>query len=181
MTNLLSNVKEILLAPAELSEKQIESLFNIILKNQVDDADIYFQSCRHESWLFEDGLIKEVGYDIDSGVGIRALSGEKTGFAYSDEIVLPALIESAKAVSSISRQGGDHKIQAWKNRAVTPLYQASNPIISLTEDEKILLLKDLNEEARKQDPHVTQVIVNLNGVHETVLVMRSNGEIAADI
>lgn len=181
MTNLLSNVKEILLAPAELDENQVASLFGLILKNHVDDADIYFQSCRHESWVLEDGIIKEVSYDIDSGVGIRAVSGEKTGFAYSDEIVLPALVESAKAVSSISRQGGEHKVQAWKHQAIAPLYSPTNPIISLSETEKIALLKDLNEEARKQDPRVTQVIVSLNGVHETVLVMRVNGDMAADI
>lgn len=90
-------------------------------------------------------------------------------------------MESAQAVSSISRQGGNHKVQAWTNKAVVPLYAATNPIISLTEAEKIALLKDLNEEARKQDPRVTQVIVTLNGVHETVLVMRASGEIAADI
>lgn len=181
MSEIVSQAKAILLSPGNIQDKQIENLFNEILGYQVDDADIYFQACRHESWLFEDGIIKEASYDIDSGVGIRAMSGEKTGFAYSDEIMMPALMASAKAVSSISRQGGQQKVQAWKGRSVSPLYQETNPISSLTEDEKVALLNDLNQEARKQDPRIKQVIVSLNGMHETVLVMRANGEVAADI
>lgn len=181
MKKILAKAQSELLAPANLTQTHISQIFDKILKNTVDDADLYFQAMRHESWMLEDGIIKEAGFDIDRGVGVRAISGEKTGFAYSDEIILPALLSSANAVRSIGRQGQSQSVQAWHAQESKAMYSSEDPIVSLNEQEKIALLQDLDATARAEDPRVTQVIVSLSGVHETILVIRSNGQMAADI
>lgn len=171
-----------LLQPAGLSDQELQKVLGNVLGHAVDYADLYFQSAKHESWVLEDGIIKEGNYNIDYGVGVRAISGEKTGFAYSDDIILPALEHAASAAKSIALQGGNHQVQVWQ-RALSPrkLYQESDPLKSLADADKISLLRLLDNEARKADPRIQQVIVSLAAVHEIILVVASDGTFNADV
>ena len=141
----LDTANEILLLPTGLEVNDLQNVLDQMMGNSINRADLYFQTSRHESWVLEDGIVKEGNYNIEQGVGVRAVSGEKTGFSYSDEIVLPALTQAANA------------------------------------EEKIDLLKQVDAEARKQDPRIKQVIVSLVGVHEVVLVASSDGTLNADV
>lgn len=170
-----------LLNPAELDETALSRIISDIMGHDVDYADIYLQSSRHESWVLEDSLVKEGQYNIEQGVGVRAVSGEKTGFAYSDEIVLPALTSAASAARAIARQGQTGSIQSWSTRAVTPLYTEEDPLAVLTAEQKIRLLRRVDEEARRLDPAIKQVIASISGVHEVVLVAANDGTLSADV
>lgn len=171
-----------LLEPSGLSEQALQKVLNNMLGHAVDYADLYFQSARQEYWVLEDGIIKEGNYDIDYGVGVRAISGDKTGFAYSDDIVLPALEHAAKAARTIALQGGNHTIQAWhRSPGAHLLYTAEDPLKSLQDADKIALLRQLDAEARKSDPRVQQVIVSLSGSHEVILIVASDGTFSADV
>lgn len=182
MTTHLATAHETLLAPAGLGDDDLQRILSQVLGHTIDQADLFFQSSRHESWMLEDGIIKEGGYGIDHGVGVRAISGEKTGFAYSDEIVLSALQEAASAARSIAHHGGQHRIQAWhKNPSMPMLYPTNNPHQSLTDAEKMSLLHRVNAEARRIDPRVQQVMVSLAGLYEIILVVSSDGTYSADI
>lgn len=171
-----------LLEPAALSEHELQRVLGNMLGSAVDHADLYFQSSRYESWILEDGIIKEGHYNIDYGVGVRAISGEKTGFAYSDDIILPALEEAATAAKTIALHGGKNKIQAWQRSPRSSLlYEVTDPLKSLQEAEKIALLRQLDAEARKLDPRIQQVIVSLSASHEIVLIAASDGTLNADV
>ena len=171
----------LLLAPGELDETALQQVLDRLLDRQVDYADLYFQFNRHESWMLEDGIVREGHHGIDEGVGVRAVSGEKTGFAYSDEIALPALREAAGAARAIARSGGSGRVQAWQRPRGHRLYAPIDPIGSLDADEKIALLRHLDAEARRIDPRVKQVIVSLAGVHDVILLAASDGTFAADV
>jgi TldD protein len=181
MQNTLDIAKQLLLAPAGLTEQQLQRVLGQVLGFAVDNADLYFQSVRHESWVLEDGIIKEGSYNIDRGVGIRAVSGEKTGFAYSDDILLPALDQAAEAARSIARQGGHGQVKAWNNVHVNDLYPSIDPLIGMSDQDKVALLQSVDKEIRKIDSRVSHVTVSLSGVHEVVLIMNGDGELAADI
>lgn len=181
MNDTLSIVRQTLLAPVGLTEIQLEKVLGKMLGKNIDAADIYLQAMRQESWILEDGIIREGNFHIDQGVGIRAISGEKTGFAYSDEIVLSALEQAATAARSIAQRGEEGSIQVWKQVSGHHLYPAENPLGAMSEAEKIALMQRVNEEARRLDPRVKQVIVNLSGMHETILVLNSDGNLSADI
>ena len=170
-----------LLVPAGLVEADLEQTLALTMGRGVDYADLYFQQSRQESWSLEDGIIKDGGYHIEQGVGVRACSGEKTGFSYSDDLILPALQEAAKAARAISRQGADATVQAWKHPAVTHYYANTNPISSLSVEQKLALLHQADAIARAEDPRVTQVNVSLAGGVDTVLVAASDGTFATDI
>jgi len=173
--------RQVLLEPAGLNENQLENILGDILGYEVDRADLYFQSLRSEAWQLEDGIVKEGHHDIRRGVGARAISGEKTGFAYSDDIVLPALIEATTAARSIAQHGKNAITRVWNPITGHTLYPIQDPLDSLPASEKIALLHRVDMEARKQDPRVTQVNVSLVGMHEVILVFDSDGKIAADI
>ncbi len=177
----LDTASDILLSPTGLEVNDLQNVLDQMMGNSINRADLYFQTSRHESWVLEDGIVKEGNYNIEQGVGVRAISGEKTGFSYSDEIVLPALNQAAKAAKSISRAGQQNQIQAWKKHSSHQLYLPVDPLDSLTTDEKIDLLKQVDAEARKQDPRIKQVIVSLVGVHEVILVASSDGTLNADV
>ncbi len=181
MTDILDIAKEQLLLPAGLSENNLQDVLNSMLGRNVDAADLYFQSSRHESWVLDDGIVREGSFNVDSGVGVRAISGEKTGFAYSNEIILPALKQAASAARSITNQGQERRISAWNRSAILDLYQPVNPLNSLAQQDKVDLLKRLDAEARAIDPRIKQVTVGLSGVFETVLVMGGDGTLAADV
>jgi TldD protein len=177
----LSIARKVLLGPAQLDEDTLEKVMHSMLGHAIDYADLYFQTSKHESWVLEDGIVKEGQHNIEQGVGVRAISGEKTGFAYSDEILLPALSNAAEAARAIARQGQNKQLQAWQNQQIAPLYSSDDPLAVLSAQQKIALLRSVDEEARKQDPRVKQVIVSLAGVHEVVLLMASDGTLSADV
>jgi len=147
----------------------------------VDSGDIYFQTTKHESWVLEDGLVRTGTHATEQGVGIRAISGEKTGFAYADEIILPALLKASGAARAIARQGKQGQLQAWKNQQVPALYSADDPIQAMAAAEKVDLLRQVDAYARSRDPRVSQVIVSLAATHETILVASTDGTLAADV
>ncbi len=178
---IFQQVNQQLLTPAGLTMANLEETLAMTMSPGVDYADLYFQQSRQESWVLEDGIIKDGAYHIEQGVGVRACSGEKTGFAYSDDLILPALQDAAKAARAISRQGQDGRVQAWK-RTQAPLYYGQNdPLLSLTTEQKLTLLRQADQTARDADPRVSQVTVSLVGEQDTVLVTASDGTLATDI
>ncbi|WP_018718617.1 metalloprotease TldD [Arhodomonas aquaeolei] len=181
MERNLGLARECLLAPAGLAESDLDRVFGQLMGPGVDASDLYFQQRRHESWVLEDGIIKDGSRNLDQGVGVRAMSGEQTGFAYSDEIVMPALLEASRAARAIARSGDSGRLQAWQAASGRSLYEPVNPLETFTSDEKVELLRSVDAEARRQDPRVEQVIVNLSGVHDVVLVAGSDGRLAADV
>lgn len=181
MTDIVDIVRHDLLDPAGLTENQLQNVIHKLAGQQVDYADLYFQSCYSESWVLEDGIIKGGSFDIDRGVGVRAISGEKTGFAYADDIVMPALQEAAQAARSIVKQGGEQSVQAWHKLPGHQLYLPVNPLHSLSEQEKVSLLQRVNSYIRQKDPRIIQVSISLAGEYESILVMASDGHVAADV
>ena len=170
-----------LLAPAGLANADLERVFAQVMGPGVDAADLYFQRSRSEQWVLEDGIVKDGTHAIEQGVGIRAISGEKTGFAYSDEIVLPALVEAGRAARAIAREGQAHPGQALKVASGRSLYRPLDPLDSLGNAAKVDLLRQVDAFTRALDPRVQQVIVSLAGSVETVLVAASDGTLAGDV
>jgi TldD protein len=170
-----------LLAPTGLADGDLDRALNALMRNGVDNADLYFQVTRHESWSLEDRIVKGGSYSLDQGVGVRAMAGEKTGFAYSDELVLPALMQASEAASAIARRGDQGRVEIAVPRSGHQLYPPIDPIAALDDAEKVRLLQDLDQATRAIDPRVTQVMANLAGVHEVILVCSSDGVMAADV
>jgi TldD protein len=152
-----------------------------LLSSKVDAADIYFQSNHFESWVLEAGIIKEGSYSIEQGAGVRAVSGDKTGFAYSERIELPTLLQAANNVKAIVRQAQNAQMQISAPLHWQHYYAVANPLNSLTDQEKVDLLRKVDSETRKLDARIEEVIVSLSGVHEHVLVANQNGNLVADI
>ena len=170
-----------LLGPAGLEQRDLDRLLGRVMGRAVDAADIYVQSLRQEAWTLEDGRVKDAGHTIEQGAGIRAMSGEKTGFAYSDELMLPALQSASEAARAITRQGGDGAVQAWHSSHPAPLYPDLDPLGTLADDQKVALLESLDAAARAVDPRIREVVVSLIGVHELILVAASDGTLATDV
>jgi len=181
MTDILEMVRHDLLDPAGLTDNQLQKVIYQLAGRQIDYADLYFQSTYSESWVLEDGILKNGSFDIDRGVGVRAMSGEKTGFAYADDIILPALLQATEAAKSIVKQGGEHPVKAWHKLPGHQLYQPLNPLDSLSEQDKVSLLQRVDQYIRAKDPRIVQVSVSLAGEYETILVMSSDGNLAADV
>ncbi|MEE8618363.1 MAG: metalloprotease TldD, partial [Nitrosomonadaceae bacterium] len=146
-----------------------------------DYADLYFQYSRAEGWVLEEGIVKSGNFNIDQGVGVRAVSGEKTAFAYSDDISMPALTSAAQATRAIARQGVSHSVQAVKRCRGRELYMPQDPIASLKDTDKVMLLEKIEGYARSIDKRVIQVMASLAGEYEVILVARSDGLLAADV
>lgn len=181
MNASLDIARQHILAPSGISDSDLVRVLDGLLGHAIDDADLYFQLSRHESWILEDGIVKEGNHGIDQGVGIRAISGEKTGFAYSDEIVMPALQQAAQAARAIARSGRQGRLQGWNAQTGHQLYLPIDPVDSLDEQAKLDLMNAIDAEARRQDPRVTQVIVSLAASRDVMLVAASNGTLAADV
>jgi TldD protein len=177
----LRYVREGILAPAGLDVGRVEHALGLVLGSAVDSADLYFQLSREESWALEDGIVKEGNSSIEQGVGVRAMAGEKTGFAYSDEIMAPALEEAARAARAIAVAGGDGAVQAWRPTAGHQLYLPTDPLISLKDEEKIAWLERVDRETRRMDPRVVQVMASVTALHELILVANSQGVLAGDV
>ncbi|MBI4995749.1 MAG: metalloprotease TldD [Rhodocyclales bacterium] len=170
-----------LLTPYDLTPGKLGTVFGEIFSHRVDYADLYFQYARSEAWSLEEGMVKSGSYSIDQGVGVRAVSGEKTAFAYSDEISLPALKAASAATRAIAAAGAAGRVPALAQRSVPALYVPHDPIPSLADAEKVKLLERLETYARELDPRVTEVIAHVAGTWEVVLVARSDGHLAADV
>ena len=181
MTDSMAIVKDRILEPAGLAETDLSNVLETMLDHKVDAGDLYFQLGQHESWVLEDGIVKEGTHSIEQGVGVRAMSGEKTGFAYSDEIILPALQNASESARAISKAGKSASVQAWSASAPTRLYKPSDPISCLNADEKIALLNRADAAARACDSRVKQVIASVAASFDTICVACTDGTLAADI
>lgn len=182
MKQAIDFARETFLEPAGLTESQLDQVFSQLLSKDTTLADLYFQSARYESWGLEESIIKSGSYSIEQGVGVRSVCGEQTGFAYSGEISLPALLESARAASAISRAGQNGSVKAWKTAAPSrALYGMDDPLHSLTEEDKIVFLREIDNKARAASPYVQQVMANMVAVHEIILIVDESGRMTADI
>jgi len=180
-TDALSIARELILRPSGLDDSRLDRVVGQVLAHSVDFADVYFQLAHEESWALEDGIVKEGSAAIEQGVGVRALAGEKTGFAYSDEIILPALDEASRAARAIAQQGSGRAVQAWQPRAGHRLYLPDDPVATLSDADKVAWLERVDRETRALDPRIVQVMASVTAVHEVVLVANSDGELAADV
>ncbi|MET1254742.1 metalloprotease TldD [Aliikangiella maris] len=181
MNNTLSSTQQDFLQPAGLDIGDLTRILDSMLSHQVDFAELYFQSIHQEAWVLESGIVKDASFSTDKGVGVRALSGEKTGFAYSEEIILPALEQAASASKSIAKRGEQGKVKILTEQSPTSVYLSHDPILSLTEKEKLAILQQLDSKARALDSRVTEVIASISGVFEKVLVCATDGTLATDI
>lgn len=180
MSNSLDLARARILEPVGLGDKEVQATLDRLLIHCIDSADLYFQDKRVESWSLEDGIVKEGNLSVTQGVGVRAVSGEKTGFAYSDDMVFPALTSAATSARAIARSGGNGRLQAWHSSPGQRLYQTKDPIDSFSEQDRVSLLETVDAEARRQDPRIKQVVVNLSGEYNTVLIAASDGTLAGD-
>jgi TldD protein len=177
----MNNVEQSLLAKSQLDKDFLSETLSSMMTKKVDFADLYFQSSQHESWVLEDGIVKDGSFNLERGVGVRAISGEKTGFAYSDDINASALKKAADAAKGIADTGAGANVTPFQNTIISSTYQPLQPLASLTQEQKIDLLHQVEAHARQTDARVTQVIVSLSGVYEEVLVAATDGTFATDI
>jgi len=179
----LAVARELLLAPFGLDESHLSRALAEIRAHQVDDADLYFQYTRSEGWSLEEGIVKTGSFSIDQGVGVRAVSGEKTAFAYSDDISEASLLDAARTVRSISAtaQSGRARVASKKIAKSRSLYPHIDPIASMDSTAKVQLLERAEQRARAKDPRVAQVMAGLASEYDVVLVARADGTLAADV
>ncbi len=180
MDPIFALAEQRLLAPGALDAASLERVFARLTGPQVDAADLYFQHSRSESWMLEDGIVKDGQHSIEQGVGVRAISGEKTGFAYSDDIVLPQLLAAAEAARAIARSGGGAGMPLALC-APRRLYPAIDPIESIDTERKLVVLRELDAYCRARDPRIKQVIVSIAAGLDTILIAASDGTLAADV
>ncbi|WP_108649187.1 metalloprotease TldD [Dongshaea marina] len=177
----LQKATQSLLTNNDLDHDALQRYLASLMSHELDFGELYFQTSRHEAWMLEDGIVKDASYNIEQGVGVRAVTGEKTGFAYSDEIAPVALEQAVHAARGIARHGGQGRVCAWKADKAPSLYGEAEPHQSLTQQQKIRLLEEMDAFARSLDPAVTQVIASISGVYEEILVAATDGTLAADI
>ena len=179
----LAIARDLLLTPFGLDESHLIQALAEIRAHRVDDADLYFQYTRSEGWSLEEGIVKTGSFSIDQGVGVRAVSGEKTAFAYSDDISLASLLDAAHTVRTISDAGQSRRVKAVAHRVAPArsLYPGLDPIATLDSTAKVKLLEQVEQQARARDPRVVQVMAGLAGEYDVVLVARADGTLAADV
>ena len=179
----LAIAKSLLLTPFGLNESHLSRALAEIKAHKVDEADLYFQYTRSEGWSLEEGIVKTGSFSIDQGVGVRAVSGEKTAFAYSDDISNTSLLDAARTVRSISSAatGAKTKIPSRKVAGARSLYPDLDPIATLDSTAKVDLLGKVEKLARAKDPRVAQVMAGLASEYDVVLVARADGTLAADV
>ncbi|KFA59679.1 metalloprotease TldD [Gilliamella sp. wkB18] len=178
---IVTQVSERLLNPNNLSQQDIFRLLDILSSRQIDYGDLYFLSGYYESWSLEDGIIKNATFHRDQGVGARAIIGEKTGFAYTDQLSLKRLEQSVLAANSITKLKTPMAITPLKTIDVTPIYQSLNPINSFSQEQKIALLRQIDQLARSIDSRVIEVSASLTGSYEDILIAGTDGTLCADI
>ena len=180
----LAVARALLLEPFGLTDATLAKALQTIATHRIDDADLYFQYTRSEGWSLEEGIVKSGSFGIDQGVGVRAVAGEKTAFAYSDDISEAALIDAAQTVRTIAAAGEERRIKlARKPRVATSrrLYGDHDPIGSLDSTQKVALLEKVEKLARAKDPRIVQVMASVGAEYDVVLVARADGTRAADV
>jgi len=180
----LAVANQLLIEPFGLSERVLSEALQTIATHRIDDADLYFQYTRSEGWSLEEGIVKSGSFSIDQGVGVRAVAGEKTAFAYSDDISEAALLDAARTVRTIASAGQSRRVKvgtAAKVSASRSLYGPLDPIASLDSTQKVALLERVERMARAKDPRIKQVMASLAGEYDVVLIARADGTRAADV
>ncbi len=180
----LAIAQSLMLEPFGLSEATLAQALATIREHRVDDADLYFQTTRHEGWSLEEGIVKSGSFSIDQGVGVRAVAGEKTAFAYSDDLSEAALMDAARTVRTIAAAGQQRRVKVPARTRAAPsrvLYAPTDPIGSLDSAGKVALLERVEKMARAKDPRVAQVMASVAAEHDVVLVARADGTRAADV
>src|ERR1700729_1061852 len=170
-----------ILTPSGLDEGRLSTVLGAVMSRGVDYADLYFQLSREESWSLEDGIVKDGSHSIEQGVGVRAISGEKTGFAYTDEVLLPALLEASDAARAIARSGGRNAVKAWQRPVTHRLYLPVDPLDTVRDEDKVAWLMRIDADTRRIDPRIKQVMASLAAVHEVILIATSDGTLTADV
>ena len=179
--NLLATADACLLAPYDLQSRRLDDVFGALAAPRMDHADLYFQYTRSEGWSLEEGIVKAGSFAIEQGVGVRAMSGERTAFAYSDEISFNALQDAARATRAIARQGGGRAARIARRTTSPRRYQPLDPLASLDSGAKVALLEKLERLCRARDPRVGQVMAQLGAEYEVVLIARADGLRVADV
>ena len=180
----LATAQALMLEPFGLTEATLQQALGLISQHRIDDADLYFQTTRHEGWSLEEGIVKSGSFSIDQGVGVRAVAGEKTAFAYSDDLSEASLMDAARTVRTIAAAGQTRRIKvdkATKVAASRLLYAPADPIATLDSTAKVALLEKVEKLARAKDPRIVQVMAGLAAEHDVVLVARADGTRAADV
>lgn len=181
MTSMLEFAKNTLLKSTDLDDSRLKKMLELLQHPHVDDGDLYFQSSSYESWYLEDSEVKNGSFSIDKGVGIRAVSGEKTGFAYCDDIAAPSIERALSAARSIALSSSSKQMPVQACSDAMTRYEALNPIDGMTKLEKIMLLEAIDKEARRLDSRVIQVNASLSGSYEVVLIADLHGRFTADV
>ncbi len=181
MTQALELAESRLLKPGGLDMNDLDRVFARLMGPSVDAADLYFQHSRTESWVLEDGIVRDGAHSIEQGVGARAISGEKTGFAYSDEIVLPALLDAAGAARAIANSGNNAQARSLARVQGRALYAPVDPIDTVPVERKLELMREVDRFTRALDPRVQQVIISISAAVDTILVAHSDGTLAGDV
>ncbi|MDE1948217.1 MAG: metalloprotease TldD [Burkholderiales bacterium] len=180
----LAIAEALMLQPFGLGESAISKALATIAEHRIDDADLYFQTTRHEGWSLEEGIVKSGSFSIDQGVGVRAVSGEKTAFAYSDELSEESLLDAARTVRTIAAAGQQRRIKVARRTHVAAsrvLYAPTDPIGTLDSNQKVALLERVEKLARAKDPRIVQVMAGLAAEYDVVMVARADGSRAADV
>ncbi|MGZ5205830.1 MAG: PmbA/TldA family metallopeptidase, partial [Caldimonas sp.] len=180
----LAIARSLLLEPFGLSEASLAAALATIATHRIDDADLYFQYTRSEGWSLEEGIVKSGSFGIDQGVGVRAVAGEKTAFAYSDDISEAALLDAARTVRTIAAAGQSRSVKvkgAPRLAGSRVLYAPMDPIATLDSTQKVALLEKVERLARARDPRIVQVMAGLAGEYDVILVARADGTVAADV
>src|SRR6195952_5475583 len=180
----LATARALLLEPFGLDESHLSRALSEIRAHRIDDADLYFQYTRSEGWSLEEGIVKSGSFGIDQGVGVRAVAGEKTAFAYSDDISEAALLDAARTVRTIAASGQSKRVKVGTRSSLAGsrvLYAPMDPIATLDSTQKVALLEKVENLARKKDPRIVQVMAGLAAEYDVVLVARADGTIAADV
>ena len=180
----LAIAQSLMLEPFGITEAVVAQALATIREHRVDDADLYFQTTRHEGWSLEEGIVKSGSFSIDQGVGVRAVAGEKTAFAYSDDLSALSLMDAARTVRTIAAAGQNKRVKlAPKTRIATSriLYAPTDPIVTLDSTQKVALLEKTEKLARSKDPRIVQVMASLSAEYDVVLVARADGTRAADV
>ena len=181
MNDRYAAAERTLLQPAELTHGGVAAKLGDLTGAGIDLGEVYFQNRRTESWSLEDGIVKDGSFSLDRGLGVRAVSGEKSGFAYVEDINAAGLTSAVAAARSIARGGAQGRVRAQRAAAVAPRYAATNPIPSLSAEEKVALLAHTDRAARRVDNRVEQVTVRLVADHDTILVLATDGTVSADV
>ena len=182
-TDVLALAKATLLEPTELSDDDLNQFMHKLTNvNGCDFSDLYFQYAKHESWSLDEGKVKTGSFNIDRGVGLRSVVGEKTAFAYSEDLNAKAILGAADVVSGIGRQGQNVTAEnSWQAQTAKPLYQQLDPVAAMADADKVLILEKADKAARHKNSHVSEVMASLSAVHEVVLIVTSDGRQIPDV